>query len=254
MEQFIILAGFLAIFRGACLLKKQVSLHTAVLVAADLLGILSLIGLISPLSERFSTISNYNAIILIAAFLMFCTAVYLIKRLEPLPNAVHLLPRWLTAVTTLRIFGLLFGVVLAIFLAHQFGYLNTISLVGSFGLNAGEASSLFVYGPGAWLGLGLIYVLVLSSTAVPRFHTQSNSYHRMTFFGLLGVNLMINVIAAETNALLNRSGIAWDLVKLLMFGLLFLPPRLTYVAKVNQVWHLFSFIILLIVAAFIPAA
>ncbi|MCP5100161.1 MAG: hypothetical protein GY943_31800 [Chloroflexi bacterium] len=230
-------------------MKNYLSSHTAVSTLADLIILISFFLLFNPVASRFATTSSYNAIILGVAFILFCIAVYLLKRLQPQPNVVSYLPEQVTAVIPQRILAVLFAIAFAITLAHQFGYLATLGEVGTFGLDAGEASSLFVYGPGAWLGIGLIYMLILSSTAVPHISHTAANYPRNAFLGLLGVNLMLFLTAAELYVFFNNGSWGWSLVSLLLLGILFLPPRLVYATKGNGRFHLISFGILLIVSA-----
>ncbi len=230
-------------------MKHSLSSFTAVSLLADLLALFSFILLFRPVAKQFATPSSYNALILIVGFILFCIAVTYLKKLHPQPNVVDYLPVQLTAVLPQRLFAILFGVLFAFGLAHQFGYLASVAEVGTFNLDAGSASSLFSYGPGAWLGIGMIYMLILSSTAVPRFEPNTKNYLHKSLLGLLGVNLMLFLATVELHSFLSKQGWGWGILSLLLLGVLFLPPRFVYTTKSSERTHLVSFGFLLAIAA-----
>jgi hypothetical protein len=101
-------------------------------------------------------------------------------------------------------------------------------------LGAGESSAFFVYGPGAWLGATLFYVLVLSADVRPTIARGTPRYQPLTAVSLLLVNGMVLVGTAAFAATLAR----WQLTTPLIVGLLllaaaafWLPPRLWYLTK-----------------------
>lgn len=201
--------------------------------------------ILPALTARFQTLSAVNAALIGGAFVLFCIAVYLLKKLTPLPDQAR--PHgWPLSPTAQRLFGVLFGVAMTLFLAHQLGYLALILEVDDRVLGAGESSAFFVFAPGAWLGLALIYVLVLSSTAAPRFDRTTTRFHWMAFIGLLGVNGMAILVAAELNsAFAAIHPLSQAVVILLLLYLLFLPPRLVYQARQRHPVGLISFSLLL---------
>ncbi|MEM7335807.1 MAG: hypothetical protein AAF490_27260, partial [Chloroflexota bacterium] len=138
--------------------------------------------------------------------------------------------------------GSLFGIGLAGGLAHQLGYFDLILEVDDRVLGAGESSAFFVYAPGAWIGAGLIYTLVISSTSGPRYRLDGSDYWSRTGLGITGVNLMLIIGTAELTAVCQSTPIFWaTLIVTSLLLLLFLPPRLIYLMKQNSVMSLISF-------------
>ena len=64
----------------------------------DAVGAAGIILLLPTLSTQFAELSTINVLILSGAFVLYCTAVYLIRKLEPNADAERIsrLPAWLT--------------------------------------------------------------------------------------------------------------------------------------------------------------
>lgn len=215
--------------------------RTVVPLIVDLVSVVIALLIWSSLYEQFSTNNPLNAVIIGLFFFLFCIAVYWIKKLEPLEFTDSISLEWLTE-NKLRTLGSLFGIALAAALAHQLGYFDLILEVDDRVLGAGESSAFFVYAPGAWLGAGLIYTLVISSTSAPRYEYDDSEYWVRTGLGMLGVNVMLLVGAAEITAVCEESSlITTFLVTAPLLLLLFLPPRLIYLTKQNSIYSLLSF-------------
>ncbi len=231
--------------------NRQVVMKTAVPVTIDIFTIAALILWSDALFTRFLNQSALNAALLGGAFIFFCIAVYWLKKLEPEPETTTFrwIPAQLLSVTGQRILGMLFGVALALGIAHQLGYMESIFIVDDRVLGAGESSAFFVYGPASWLGVGLIYMLILSSTTPSRFLKAEPRYNLVAALGLVGVNLMPVLAAAELHAAIQSTNILWFFVTFLILAVLFIPTRLVYLTKHPQISSLISFIILLLVAA-----
>lgn len=221
--------------------------RTAVPIIVDIVSIATAVLLWPSLIEQFSANTPVNAAMIGLIFLYFCFAVFWIKKLEPVAYTDAIPLHWLTE-NKLRVFGSLFGIALAGALAHQLGYFDLIMEVDDRVLGAGESSAFFVYAPGAWLGAGLIYTLVISSTSAPRYEYDNGEYWVRTGLGMLGVNAMLLLGAAELTAVCeNRSLLTTVLITTPLLLLLFLPPRLIYLTKQNSIYSLLSFGVFLLV-------
>lgn len=214
-------------------------------ILIDLLSILLAFWAIPSMRNYFRQTTAINAAVLGGVFVLFCFGVFFIKKLESTRNQESM-DQWLTQ-RNLTIAGVLFGIVLAGAFAHQLDYFSLLLEVDDRVLGAGESSAFFVYAPGAWLGAGLIYTLVLSSQKPPRFQANTAVYQRMAVLGLLAVNVMALFMAAELVSLFHHQTMLSGLLALiLLLPLLFLPPRLIYLTKRNSQASLLTFIVYLI--------
>lgn len=213
---------------------KQKRWFLAILpLLADAAGVAG-VGLLLPrLSVQFAEPSTINVLIISGAFVVYCTAVYLIRKLEPNADAerVSRLPGWLTRTITMRLLAIFFALALAVLFLQQFGYWDAIFVVDDRLIGAGESSSFFVYGPGAWIGASLFYVLVLSASVRVTINEESGSYSGLALLGLLGVNGMLVLGTAVLQALAIFSGWAGLVAAFGLLVLLFAPPRIWYLAK-----------------------
>lgn len=222
---------------------------TAVPLIIDALTLAAALFFLPRLTAVFQTISAVNAAILGAVFTGVCFSVYWLKKLEPAASPLSL-PAALQRLVTTRaqqIAGVLFGVIFSLLLSRQLGYLDILLEVDDRVLGAGESSAFFVYAPGAWLGVSLIYVLILSSTAPPRFLHREARSGRLALLGLLGINAALLLFAADLTAALSGLPVAarWPAL-LAALALLFLPARLVYQAKQTQPAGVVSFSLLLV--------
>ncbi|KAA3661269.1 MAG: hypothetical protein DWQ04_16945 [Chloroflexi bacterium] len=233
--------------------NRHLNLKTAVPITLDLLTILALILCRNALFTQFQDLSAINAILIGGMFVLFCLSVYWLKKLEPSTETTdkNWIPAQLLSVTGQRILGILFGIALALAVAHQLGYMESIFIVDDRVLGAGESSAFFVYGPASWLGGGLIYMLVLSSITPPRFLKAESRYNVVAALGLLGVNLMLVLATAELQAVILSANVLWILGTFLILSVLFIPTRLVYLSKQPQFGGLISFVFLLLFAAWV---
>ena len=204
------------------------------------------------------TPAGYNVLYLLGAYLFMCAGVYLLRKLEPGPDA----SAWaqtsrLLARPTRMVLGVLFGLATTTVMAYQFGYFNAIFVVDTLALGEGESAMLFAFAPGAWLGLSLVYTAVLALHVTPTVRWGNGRYPWQAFLGLLFVNVMFLFLAAQMTAVLtlaNLSGwLAPFVLSFLAFLLLFGPPRLIYLSKQRGMGGV-SFLILAMVAAWLVAA
>ena len=232
-------------------MKPKQRFLTLLPLLADAAGAAGVILLLPMLSALFAEASTINVLIISGIFVVYCTAVYLIRKLEPATDAerVSRLPGWLTQTLTMRLLAIFFALTLAVLLLQQFGYWDSIFVVDDRVLGAGESSAFFVYGPGAWLGATLFYVLVLSASVRVTIEEVSRNYAGLALLGLLGVNGMLLMGAAvlqATNLFTGWLGIIGAFVLLL---LLFAPPRIWFLAKRPSLLATISYVALLLFCA-----
>ncbi|MEZ4591585.1 MAG: hypothetical protein R3D55_10670 [Chloroflexota bacterium] len=214
-------------------------------LVADAVGVATAVLLLPPLANLFAEPSTINVLILSGAFVLYCISVYLIRKLEPAADAerVSRLPAWLTQTMTMRLLAIFFALALAVLFLQQFGYWDSIFVVDDRVLGAGESSAFFVYGPGAWIGASLFYVLVLSATVRVTIEEGSGNYAALALLGLLGVNGMLLLGTAVLQNLFS----GW-LGMIGAFGLLVLlfgPPRVWYLRKRPSLLAALSYLALL---------
>ncbi len=232
-------------------MKQNQRFLTILPVLADAAGAAAVILLLPTLSALFAESSTVNVLILGVAFVLYCTAVYLIRKLEPGADAERTsrLPTWLTQTVTMRLLAILFALVLTVEFLRQFGYWESIFVVDDRVLGAGESSAFFVYGPGAWIGVTLFYVLVLSASVRVTIEEASRNYVGLALLGLLGVNGMLLLGTAVLQATNLFSGWLGTIGGFLLLGLLFLPPRLWYLRKRPSLLATLSYLALLLLCA-----
>ena len=217
----------------------------------DAVGAAGIILLLPTLSTQFAELSTINVLILSGAFVLYCTAVYLIRKLEPNADAERIsrLPAWLTTTLTMRLLAIFFALTLAVVLLWQFGYWDSIFVVDDRVLGAGESASFFVYGPGAWIGAALFYVLVLSASVRVTIEEVSRNYVGLALLGLLGVNGMLLMGTAVLQATNLFTGWLGTIGAFVLLVLLFAPPRVWYLSKRPSLLAALSYLALLLLCA-----
>lgn len=219
---------------------------------ADAAALLAGFFLLPALAAQMAAPSTMNVIILTAAFVLYCIAVYLIRKLEPAGGRVPL-PEALLRPLTMRVLAVLFALAFAALILAQFGYWDLIFVVDDRVLGAGESSAFFVYGPGAWIGASLFYVLVLSASVRVTIRQGQANYSWLALLGLLGINGMLLLVTAVLQPLWSTgnlpTGLAGFLPALLLLTLLFAPPRIWYLVKRPSRLSLASFVLVLIIFA-----
>ncbi len=225
-------------------------------VLADVLGIGALFVLLAPVTEWLITSVGLNVFIVIVTFVLFCLGVYLIRKLET-PDVTYgwhppdiLLDRRVRAGL-----AVLFGLMMTTILAYQLGYFASVETLGSFEIGEGESSSLFVYMPGALLGVSMLYVLVL---AFPVNDNVVEGTLKSAVFALLGpllMNSLLFILVAQFKIIFTDLAVFGPVGTLILtaifLGIAFTPPRLILQTKYPLEWSLFSFAVLLISGAFI---
>lgn len=232
-------------------MKRKKRFLTILPLLADAVGVAAAILLLPTLSGLFAEPSTINVLIISGVFVFYCTAVYLIRKLEPAADAerVSRLPAWLTETVTMRLLAILFSLALAVLFLQQFGYWESIFVVDDRVLGAGESSSFFVYGPGAWIGASLFYVLVLSASVRVTIEEASRNYAGLALLGLLGVNGMLLLGTAVLQATTLFTGWLGLVGAFVALVLLFLPPRIWFLAKRPSLLAALSYLALLLFCA-----
>lgn len=224
-------------------------------VIADGLA-LALVWAVAPTAvARLQTPSGLNVIYLIAAYVLMCAGVFLLRKLEPGPDVGP----WtetnlLLARSTRIVFGVLFGLAMMTVMAFQFGYFDAIFVVDTLALGEGESATLFAFAPGAWLGMSLLYTAFLALRVTPTVARGNGRYLWQALAGLLGINVMFLFLAAQIMAVLALWGgtaVAGPfLLVLFTFLLLFGPPRLVYLSRQRDLAGI-SFLVLVVATAWL---
>ena len=216
-------------------------------ILADAASAAVAILLLPTLAELFAEPGTLNVLLLGGAFVVYCTAVYLIRKLESSADAdrVSRLPAWLTQTITMRVLAIFFALVLAAELMQQLGYWESILVVDDRVLGAGESAAFFVYAPGALIGASLFYVLVLSASVRVSIEEGSRNYTGLALLGLLGVNGMLLLGTAVLQSTQFFSGWLGMIGAFVLLVLLFLPPRVWYLAKRPSLLAALSYLALL---------
>lgn len=196
----------------------------------------------------FTQHRSETATFLVIGFIFFCLSVYWLKRLEPatVPEKAPAWLDWLLQPRILRLLGAAFALFFTTLVALELGYFDAIFQVDVRELGSGESASLLTYAPGAWLAGFLIYLLILGSAAPPTILHTNGRYLLWQTLGLVGVNGMVLLVTAVL-ATYNLSW-AWALPLLLLFMLMFAPPRLVYWQKRPSTLSLLTFAAFLIAA------
>ncbi|RMG90422.1 MAG: hypothetical protein D6706_19595 [Chloroflexi bacterium] len=191
--------------------------------------------------------SGSHALWLLAAYIIFCVALLSLRKLEPAPHADY---DWLS--TRLRgVLAVLFGVSLSLALAFQLGFLESVTIANGFEMGEGESAAFFVFAPGAWLGISLLYVIFLAFRVTPTVSQGESRFQWRGVWGLIGLQGMLVTAVLQatsiTNLPLNNS------IKItavfLWLCLLFVPPRLIYLRRFPNRVGLATLLILLAFSA-----
>lgn len=211
-------------------------------VLADLTGV-ALYFLLGPwLTKQFGQGTIVNSLLIGLVFVLFCVAVYGLRKLEPdLPLSA----------TGRNIWGglaVIFSLFISIVTAYTVGFLDSTINLNRQILDEPSATLYLLITPASWFGLALIYVLVLSSPMSATLRPDTPRYPLVTYFSLLGINLMAVLTTAFWQALWNRFAPAgaFFIPLLLLALLLYGPPRLILWQKQGHWLSLLSFFLWLV--------
>ena len=206
---------------------------------ADLLGVGLAFLLLPVLSEQLQELGFINSVMLGLFFLLFCLAVYALKKLAPAGPPVGEI---LLGKRPLAVLGVFFALVFSLAIAYTAGFLDSVIGVNRFLLDEPAVTIYLLLTPASWFGLSLIYMLLLSSEAEQTVQVGSGRYALLSLLGLTGVNLMAVAFAAVGIALSTRYSPAaiplLAFLTFLLYLLLFAPPRLLYQTKQPRPWWL----------------
>ena len=197
----------------------------AIPLLADGLAFILSLSLLPSLANRFTTPSGLNALLILAGYVLFCSGVFLLRKLCSKSGGPARLPRQLFI-----ILAIFFGISMMLFLSQQLGYLDLI-FTDPYSLGEGQAAAFFVFAPSAWLGVSLFYIPVLAFTVTPTVAPDSGRYTFQSLFGLLAVNGMLLLAAAQLRALASGGGAGWFVSSLVLLTIWFGPPRWLYDVK-----------------------
>ena len=209
-------------------MRNQTALLPTLLppLAADVAGLIAMFVLFPPLAERLDEPGGLNALLLSAGFIVFCLGVFRLRRLRVMGGGEE---EW--AARNWRVaLAVLFALVMSLAIAWQLGFFRSGLQVDTRDLGEGGSASYFVFGPGAWLGFSALYVLVLGFTVQPSVAPGSRRWGVTATLGLLATNAMLLLLSAQARVFAGEAAL-W--LPLLYAGLLllFLPPRLVYIAR-----------------------
>jgi len=223
-------------------------------VIADGLSFLAALAWLPVLSLSLNEPSGWNALLLVLFYILFCSGVYLIRKLEPDREIRGWSPPKILLEPKVRgVLAFLFGLLMMTTVAYQLGYFASIQSIRTAGLDEGGSSALFVYMPGALLGFSMFYILVLA------FPVQENVAPRgwrsaiLIMLGLIFINSMLLFSSAQARAVVGEMGLAgsiWTwLGALAVLIISFAPPRILFQSKFPDKSGALSFALLLLTAS-----
>lgn len=208
-------------------MKTQTALFPAVLSAlmADAAAAAALFLLFPALSEQLGEPSGVNALRFTGGFLLFCLGVFWLRRLRPMAGGGEWASRgWRIGLAAV------FALVMSLAIAWHLGFFRSGLTVDTRTLGEGGSASYFVFGPGAWLGFSAVYILVLGFTVTPSIDPAGGRWPVVATLALLATNVMLLLFSAQARVIVGGAGLWLPLVFALLL-VLFLPPRLVYVAR-----------------------
>ena len=227
---------------------------------ADLVALSALLFFFPAFVAQFERLSGVNALLLSGAYLLFCTAVYAIQKLEPFPQAELQRPRldsWLSP-KLLGALGILFGLAMMFSFTYQMGYLDALWTFDSRSLNSGETAAFLAMAPGAWLGFSLFYMLLLISRFEPAVTWGDGRYRQISMLSLLTINLLLVLMTAQARVIVLALGLdgQWLLLPVAfgLWALLFGPPRLLFLRKLSHPGGTVSAVLLFLTCSWLIVA
>ncbi len=220
---------------------------------ADGLFLMILLGGGDTAVTQLQTPGGLNVVYLLVAYGLMCAGVYMLRKLQPAPDV----GRWNESHPLLSrpariVLGVLFGLAVMTLMAFQFGYFESFFQVNTLELGEGESAIFFVFAPGAWLGTSLLYTAFLALRVTPTVAEDDGRYPWLAFLGLLLVNGAYLFVAWQWQAiaaLIAPAGLLGPgVLALLVFTLLFGPPRLVYLSR-HRSWAGVTFVVVTAVAA-----
>ena len=227
-------------------------------LVADLIGLVLILLLLPPLGRQFENLGFINSVWMGFFFVLFCLAVYGLKKLRPFSPQSQVALSFLLEKQTLGGFGVLFALSISTATAYVVGFLDSVILINRGLLDEPSVTIYLLLTPASWFGLSLIYMLLLTSETEAIIDPQTARYGIVSILGLAGVNLMGAILTAVWQALWQRfsgvGGAAWIVaLNLVLFLFLLGPPRLIYIARNRNLISLLTFLPVLVYLAILAA-
>lgn len=221
---------------------------------ADLAGLALVLLLLSPLGQQFQDLSFVNSVWMGFFFVLFCLAVFGLKKLRPFTAQEETFSSFLSEKNTLGALGVLFALSISTATAYVVGFLDSVVAINRGLLDEPSVTIYLLLTPASWFGLALIYMLLLTSETEATVEPQTARYGVVSFLGLAGVNLMGVVLTAVWQALWQRftgvDGAVWlVLLNFVLYLFLLGPPRLIYLSRNRSLLSMLTFLPLLLYLA-----
>jgi hypothetical protein len=214
----------------------------AIPIVADGLAIILSFFLLPALANQLTTPSGSNALIILVGYILFCIGVLLLRKLAAKPDSSDRPVRFTRQ--GYIVLAVLFGIGMMLFISQQLGYLDLL-FTDPYSLGEGQAAAFFVFAPSAWLGVSLFYIPVLAFTVTTTVALNTGRYTIQSLFGLLAVNEMLLLAAAQLKALAGESSLGWFVLSLVLLTIWFGPPRWLYAEKRPNFLSLLTFALLI---------
>lgn len=219
---------------------------------ADLAGALLLWTVTPLLVAQLAVYKGANAIWLTLIFGLFCVAVSGTKRLRAPEGAWDPLryKKLLTGAAVLFVLLLTWAII------DTWGYTQGVANMTNAVVNEGEATTYLLV-PATWIGIGLIYVLVLTQPTPQTVVPGTPRFLLLATASLLGINIMLVAFTAYWGVVVSRlapagGGVITLLLLFLTLAALFLPARVYYFARFGAAAYV-SWLPLLFFAAWLAA-
>lgn len=226
---------------------RQDTLILSLPIIIDVLTMAGLVTAVPALTSQLAAPAGGNAFLLVVVYGLFLIGTFLLRKLCA-PTATNPLPVWLqfwTHPKTRMILAVFFGLIMMTGIAYQLGYFDVFLIAGPEIMDEGGSSSLFVFGPGAWLFLSMFYVFILAFSVKPTIPYGKPGYLGASFFGLLTTNSLLLLTTAQIKTIMPEVSILWLIPIYLLLWLLFAPPRLLYTSQQKGWQSLIVFALLL---------
>jgi hypothetical protein len=194
----------------------------------DAVTLVAMLVLIPRAAEALAEPSGISTLYLALVYILFLAGIFMLRKLRPVPPATG---DWLSPAVRGMLAGL-FGLALTTLLAWQLGFFRSFPSADPMVLGEGEAAAYFVFAPGAWIGVSMLYILFLAFPVNETVGTGDGCYLPFALVGLLGSGLMLAMMVAQGQPVLPAGNAAlWAVLALLLLALLFIPPRLLYASR-----------------------
>jgi len=215
-------------------------------VIADLTGLVLYWTLVPVLTNRFQQKSAASALIIGGIYLLFCMAVFAVRRLEGPAEGAYIQPGGL-----LIFLAVAFGVFVSYMMADAAGVFDNLDALDP-NLSAAASIGLLV-GAIVWLGFIFLYAGILMANIKPTVAHASAAFFGVELLALLGINLMVMVTVAQWEAFFSDTvpyqGLGLGAKFLIFvpsfafFMLFYAPPRLLFLYKGQQPISIITFLI-----------